>query len=77
MFPSLIFLYQSHFIFTFEYCYHLGHSFSGFHLAFLAPDSWGPINGPFWSPISLLNVKVPPPLSYPRQIRFFSSSVRC
>ena len=28
MFPSLIFLYQSHFIFTFEYCYHLVHSHS-------------------------------------------------
>ena len=99
MFPSLIFLYQSHFIFTFEYCYHLVHSLSPtildkingkprppppppqikdgkmarfcpscafildlgggggggllFHfilskiVAFLAPDSWGPINGPF------------------------------
>ena len=28
MFPSLIFLYQSHFIFTFDYCYHLVHSLS-------------------------------------------------
>ena len=28
MFPSLIFLYQSHFIFTFEYCYHLVPSLS-------------------------------------------------
>ena len=124
MFPSLIFLYQSHFIFTFEYCYHLVHSLSPtildkingkprpplppksrmakwrvfalrapsswilgggggggggllFHfilskiVAFLAPDSWGPINGPFWSPISLLNVKVPPPLLYPVSFSFF------
>ena len=40
-------------------------------VAFLAPDSWGPINGPFWSPISLLNVKVPPPLLYPVSFSFF------
>ena len=40
-------------------------------VAFLAPDSWGPINGPFWSPISLLNVKVPPSLPYPVSFSFF------
>ena len=71
MFPSLIFLYQSHFIFTFEYCYRLVHSFSPSFPGpwFLGADKW--INGPFWSPSSLLNLKVPPPLPYPVSFSFF------